>query len=331
MSQVSDNPFKFSDTNKRYYTYDYYLRHTYGEKCAKITLDCGFTCPNIDGRCGYGGCIYCRSGSASPTGRALRGKTDTSPCKIEQIHSQYLDGIAMIKKKWNVKKFIPYLQSYTNTYTSYEKLRELLYRISLFEDAAEICIATRADCLEDEKIKILDTLSSKIPVSVELGLQSSNDETAKKINRCHTYAQFEDGFRRLRLGAPSVKIGIHIIDGLPGETLEDMENTAKSVASLHPDNVKIHLLYVTEGTALAAMYKAGEYTPISREEYIQTVCSQLELLPPDTVIERLTGDAEASLLLAPLWSVKKVSVINDIDKELFRRGSYQGKRYENSL
>lgn len=328
MSQVSDNPFKFSDTNKRYYTYDYYLRHTYGEKCAKITLDCGFTCPNIDGARGFGGCIYCHSGSAAPTGRVLRGKTDTSPYEIEKIHRQYVDGIAMIRKKWDVKKFIPYLQAYTNTYTSAEKLRHLLDAVSLFENAAEICIATRADCLEGEKIKIIDTLSKKIPVSVELGLQSSNDKTAKKINRCHTYAEFEDGFGRLRLGAPEVKIGIHIIDGLPGETLEDMENTAKSVALLHPDSVKIHLLYVTEGTALARMYESGEYTPMAREDYIQAVCNQLELLPPDTVIERLTGDAEATHLIAPLWSVKKVSVINDIDKELFTRGSYQGKRYE---
>ncbi len=327
MSQVSDNPFKFSDTNKRYYTYDYYLRHTYGEKCAKITLDCGFTCPNIDGRRGYGGCIYCLSGSAAPTGRIFKAKADTSPYEIEKIHKQYLDGIEMIQKKWDVKKFIPYMQAYTNTYTSPENLSNLLDGISLFENAVEICIATRADCLEDEKIEIIDTLSKKIPVSVELGLQTSNDETAKKINRCHTYAEFEDGFKRLRLGAPEVKIGIHIIDGLPGETLKDMESTARSVALLHPDSIKIHLLYVTGGTVLARMYENGEYTPMAREDYIQAVCNQLELLPPDTVIERLTGDAEASCLLAPLWSVKKVSVINDIDKELFKRNSYQGKRY----
>ena len=168
-------------------------------------------------------------------------------------------------------------------------------------------------------------MSRKIPVTVELGLQTSKDETAAFINRGHDFATFKDGYNRLRQGAPGVKIGIHIINGLPTENTEDMKNTLTCVADLHPDLVKIHLLHVLKGTPLGEMYENGQYTPMEREEYINLVCDQLELLPGDIVVERVTGDGISSQLLAPMWSQKKVTVINDIDKELFRRGSYQGK------
>lgn len=316
MSQVAENPFKYSDTNKRYYTYDFYLKRTYGEKVAKIPLDCGFTCPNIDGKVGTGGCIYCTSGSRAPTVEA------------KDIHAQYLSSVQKAKSKWRVDKFIPYMQSYTNTYTDEKTLEKLLTEISSYENAVEICVATRADCLENEKIKIIDTVSKKIPITLELGLQSASDKTAKAINRCHTYAAFTDAFERLRKNAPEVKIGIHIIDGLPGENFEDMMNTAHSVADLHPDFVKIHLLYVARNTVLEKMYLSGEYTPMARADYVNTVCSQLEVLPPDTVVERLTGDGVQSKLVSPMWSTKKVCVINDIDKELFRRKTYQGINYK---
>jgi len=317
VSQAENNPFKYSDTNKRYHTYDYYLKHRFGEKCAKITLDCGFTCPNIDGKCGVGGCIYCSGGSGARLADNLL-----------PIEEQYRQGVNKIRKKWNVKKLIPYLQAYTNTYTSPEILGKILGKVSQFEGAVMIDIATRADCLGDDIIEVLDRVSSKIPVTVELGLQSSNDETARLINRGHDFDTFKDGFYRLRKGAPNVKIGIHIINGLPGETNENMKNTATRVADLHPDLIKIHLLHVLDGTVLGQMYKKGEYTPMEREEYILTVCDQIELLPPDIIIERVTGDGLAEELLAPEWSKKKVTVINDIDKELFRRGSYQGIRRE---
>ena len=317
MSQAENNPFKYSDTNKRYHTYDYYLKHRFGEKCAKITLDCGFTCPNIDGKCGVGGCIYCSGGSGARLADNLL-----------PIEEQYRQGVNKIRKKWNVKKLIPYLQAYTNPYTSPEILGKILGKVSQFEGAVMIDIATRADCLGDDIIEVLDRVSSKILVTVELGLQSSNDETARLINRGHNFDTFKDGFYRLRKGAPNVKIGIHIINGLPGETTENMKNTAIRVADLHPDLIKIHLLHVLDGTVLGQMYKKGEYTPMEREEYILTVCDQIELLPPDIIIERVTGDGLAEELLAPEWSKKKVTVINDIDKELFRRGSYQGIRRE---
>ncbi|MBO5313162.1 MAG: TIGR01212 family radical SAM protein [Clostridia bacterium] len=317
MSQVDKNPFEFSDTNKRYFTYDYYLKRTFGGKCGKITLDAGFTCPNIDGTCGVGGCIYCSGGSGARLADS-----------ILPIEEQYRIGAEKIRNKWQVKGLIPYLQAYTNTHTSPRKLEELLNRARGLEDAVMIAVATRADCLDEGIVDVLDRVSREIPLTVELGLQTSSDITAERINRCHTYREFEAGFYRLRHGAPNVKIGIHIINGLPGENEEMMKNTALCVADLHPDLVKIHLLHILDGTPLAGMYRAGEYTPMEREDYIRTVCDQLELLPPDTVVERVTGDGLASELLAPMWSKKKVTVINDIDKELVRRNSYQGIYYK---
>ena len=227
-------------------------------------------------------------------------------------------------QKWQTNKLIPYLQAYTNTHTSPDILEKILDDVSKFEGAVMIDIATRADCLEDEKIAVLDKISKKIPLTVELGLQTSNDKTAEFINRGHSFEVFKDAFYRLRKGAPNVKIGIHIINGLPGENASDMKNTATCVANLHPDLVKIHLLYVAKGTPLAAMLERGEYTPIDRTDYVNIVCDQIEILPPDIVLERVTGDGIGSELLAPLWSKKKVTVINDIDKELFRRNTYQG-------
>ena len=316
MSQISENPFKYSDTNKRYHTYDYYLRHTFGKKCAKITLDAGMTCPNIDGNRGVGGCIYCSGGSRS------QGCDGLLPLK-----EQYENQIKQVKCKWDVDSFIPYLQAYTNSYTSTDNFKKITQEIASFEGAVMIDIATRADCLENEKIEILNTLSAKIPVTVELGLQSSDDKTAELINRCHTYAEFTDCFARIRKYAPRVKIAVHIIDGLPGESREMMMKTAWDVATLKPDIVKIHLLHVIEGTALGGMYKMGEYIPLEKDEYVSIVCDQLELFAPETVIERVTGDGARDSLLAPLWSLKKVAVINDIDKEMYRRNSYQGIKY----
>ncbi len=319
MSQAENNPFKHSDTNKRYHTYDYYLRKKFGGKCAKIPLDSGFTCPNIDGTCGTGGCIYCSGGSGARLASGLL-----------PLSEQYRIGIEKMQGKWDTKRFIPYLQAYTNTHTSPDVLERILGEVWHFEGAVMIDIATRADCLGEDIVAVIDRVSRKIPVTVELGLQTAKDETARLINRGHDFDTFVSGFNRLRRGAPNTKIGVHIINGLPGENAQDMKNTAQSVANLHPDLVKIHLLHVLSGTALGDMYLRGEYSPMEREEYIQVVCDQLELLPPDTVVERVTGDGIATELLAPDWSQKKVTVINDIDKELYRRNSYQGRLWSES-
>jgi radical SAM protein (TIGR01212 family) len=241
------------------------------------------------------------------------------------LEEQYRIGVEKMRGKWDVNRLIPYLQAYTNTHTSPEILGKILEEVSKFEGAVMLDIATRADCLENEKIEIINRYSKLIPITVELGLQTANDKTAQLINRGHDFSTFLDGFKRLRLGAPNVKIGIHIINGLPGEGAEDMKNTAICVANLHPDLVKIHLLHILKNTPLAKMYEVGKYFPIEREEYINIVCDQLEMLPEDIVIERVTGDGLENELIAPLWSQKKVTIINDIDKELVRRDSYQGK------
>lgn len=315
MSQASENPFEYSDTNKRYHTYDYYLRKRFGEKCAKIPLDCGFTCPNIDGRCGTGGCIYCSGGSGARLASGLL-----------PLEEQYRIGTQKMSSKWNVKKRIPYLQAYTNTYTSPDILEKILRDVARFEGAVMVDIATRADCLGQDIIEVLDRVSRVIPLTVELGLQTCSDKTSTLINRGHDLDTFVKGYNALRQGAPDIKIGIHIINGLPGEGRQEMINTAQCVADLHPDLVKIHLLHVISGTPLAKMYDSGEYLPMDRAEYIETVCDQIERLPADIVVERVTGDGIDTELLAPLWSRKKVTVINDIDKTLYERQSYQGIR-----
>lgn len=317
MTQVQSNPFSYSDTNKRYYTYDYYLRHTFGEKCAKLPLDAGFTCPNIDGKCGVGGCIYCSG----------RGSGDFAPTPTLSIKEQIEQQKLFYARKWDVSRCIAYFQAHTNTYAPLEVLR------SKFEEALEqegivgLNIATRADCLEPEIIRYLAELAERTTLTVELGLQSSNDKTAALINRGHDFATFLSGYHALRRASDKIGICVHIILGLPGENRETMLQTVRDVASLHPQQVKIHLLHILRGTSLEAMYNAGLYTPLERDAYISLVAEALELLPPECVIARLTGDGATDDLVAPLWSKKKTTVINDIDKLLYAKSSYQGKRF----
>lgn len=311
-TQREENPYPHSDTNKRYQTFDYYMKRRFGKKCAKIPLDAGFTCPNIDGTRGLGGCIYCLGGS--------------SAAGVGTLEEQYLAGMASLSGKWTDFHPIPYLQAHTNTYDDPAKLRQLYRRAAKLPGAVMLAVATRADCLSDNVIGVLCEISREIPVLVELGLQTSDDRTAELINRCHTSAEFVDGYKRLRNAGGDIAVCIHIINGLPGEGSTEMLETAQFTAELLPDMVKIHLLHVLRGTPLFKMYESGEYIPMNREEYIRTVVDQIEIIPTDTVIARLTGDGIASELAAPEWSRKKVTVINDIDKELYRRGSFQGMR-----
>lgn len=318
VTQRNTNPFKNSDTNKRYYTYDYYLRKTFGGKCAKIVLDAGFTCPNIDGRCGYGGCIYCSG----------RGSGDFAPPPSLSLTEQYNETRKKLGAKWKTDKFIPYFQAHTNTYAPLDVLKEKYEEAIGLDGAVALNIATRADCLPGDVVAYLSELAVRIPLTVELGLQTSFDSTARLINRGHTYDEFERGYYSLRQANKSINICIHLIFGLPGEDKTMVLETVKRVAELHPDIVKIHLLHVIRGTRLAEMYEAGEYTTLEKSEYVALVCDALELLPPDIVIERLTGDGLGDNLLAPEWSRKKVSVINDIDKLLYERNTFQGAKFK---
>ena len=316
-TQVTKNPYKNSDTNKRYYTYDYYLRRTFGSKCMKIPIDAGFTCPNIDGKCAVGGCIYCSPRGSGDFAAAANIPTDE---QFEIIKSQ-------LSSKWKTDKYIPYFQAHTNTYAPTELIRSKIEPVMKKEGVVGLNIATRADCLEDSTIEYLSELAERTTLTVELGLQSSNDETADLINRGHSFADFLDGYRRLRLASDRINICVHIIFGLPGESRETMLETVRAVAALKPEQVKIHLLHVIRGTRLAQMYERGEYSPLTMEEYVSLTAEALTLMPPDTVIGRLTGDGMQSELLAPEWSRKKTVVINNIDKLMFANDWVQGQNH----
>jgi len=316
MKQADTNPFLYSDSNKRYHTYEYYLRNRFGGKCAKLPLDAGFTCPNLDGTCAFGGCIYCSS----------RGSGDFAPEAGLSITEQIAVQKELFAKKWDVSRCIAYFQAHTNTHAPLDVLKEKFEEALSCEGIVGLNIATRADCLPDDVVEYLRELAERTVLTVELGLQSSNDSTAKQINRGHDFEAFCKGFAKLRQASRRIGISVHLIFGLPGEGKREMLQTVRDVAALHPDQVKIHLLHVLRNTRLAQLYEDHLYVPMEREDYIETVADALELLPPDIVIGRLTGDGARDELLAPLWSLKKTTVINDIDKLMYQRNTYQGYR-----
>lgn len=308
------NPFPYSDSNKRYHSYDFAMRAKYGGKCAKAILDAGFSCPNIDGTCGRGGCIYCSgAGSGDFTFPNL-------PLR-EQFEAQK----RIMSAKWEVAAWIPYLQAHTNTYAPVPELRRVYEEILSWRETRGLSIATRADCLGDDVLELLCEISRKTDLTVELGLQSTSDETARLIRRGHDTAAFLDGYHRLRRFVPACRIGIHIINGLPGEDALQMLQTAKDIAALSPNEVKIHLLHVMRGTPLLAFLENGSYRPLERDEYVEITVKQLEILPKEVVIGRLTGDSPADLLAAPLWSLKKLDVLNQIDIRMKQENTWQGR------
>ncbi len=305
------NPFPFSDDNKRYHTLSYHNRHTYGKRIFKAVIDAGFTCPNIDGTRGLGGCIFCDGGSGYFTASNRLS-----------VREQYLLEEKRIREKYPTAGIIAYFQAHSNTYCTPERLKAVLLE-AVGCGAEGISIATRADCIDEEKAELIASLP--VPVTVELGLQTVSDETAARINRCHSFAEFLEGYRLLK--NKKIRVCVHIIDGLPGENRENMLETAKVLGKLRPDGVKIHLLHVIRGTRLCGMYESGEYMPLEKAEYIDTVIGQLELLPPETVIERITGDGDKKKLAAPLWSADKISVLGGIDKRMAELGTYQGRLF----
>ncbi|MBQ2719266.1 MAG: TIGR01212 family radical SAM protein [Clostridia bacterium] len=312
--------FPYSDTNKRYHTYDYYLRRRYGGKCVKISLDGGFTCPNRDGRCGYGGCIFC----------SLHGSGDFTYAS-HGIREQYEHQKELLSKKWRADFYIPYLQAHTNTYAPVEVLSRVYREAMALPGAVALHIATRADCLGDDVLALLRAVSEEIDLTVELGLQSAHDVTAERIHRGHTFLDFCRGYERLRRHVPKARAAVHLINGLPGEDHAMMLESTRAVANLRFDEVKLHLLHVLRGTAMADLYERGDYIPMTKEDYVATVADEIELLPPATVIARVTGDGDKRTLLAPLWSTDKRSVLNAIDAEMARRGSFQGEKWKNNV
>lgn len=272
------SPFKYSDDNKRYQTYNYYLRHRFGKKVFKVSLNADLGCPNRDGTKGTGGCIFC---SAKMSG-------DFAGNPEEDILDQYTEIREKMSKKWDDALCIPYFQAGSNTYGDVETLRKMYTAALSLDNAVGLSIATRADCITEEIADLLQEFSGKTYLTVELGLQTIFDKTALLCNRCHTYADFLKGFEMLK--KRGINICVHIINGLPGESEDMMLETAKTVGELGIHSIKIHLLHILKGTQLAKMYEQGQVKAMERDRYVNVVCNQLEVLPEDVIIQRVTGD-----------------------------------------
>ena len=308
--------FKYSDSNKRYHTLDYFYKHKFGGKVAKISLNAGFTCPNKDGTKGVGGCIYCsKLGSGDYAGKPNKTLTE-----------QFFDIKNIIDKKWPNTKYIGYFQANTNTYSPVSILKEKYEEILKIPGVVGLNIATRADSITDECLNYLKELNKKTYLTIELGLQTIHEKTNKLINRGETLEEFSTMVKKLR--EKELNIIIHIINGLPYETKEDMLETTKYVNSLDIQGIKIHMLHVIKDTKLAEIYQKEHFHILTKEEYVDIVCDELELLRPEIVINRITGDPNPNDLIEPQWLIKKFGVLNEIDKEMVRRNSYQGIKTE---
>ena len=304
--------FKYSLDNKRYYTLNYYNKMKYNSKVFKISLNAGFTCPNIDGTKGHGGCIYCLNGSKSIDNLDLL--------------KQFITQKNIEEKKWPNAKYIGYFQANTNTYAPLDVLKEKYELILKQDNVIGLNIATRPDSITKEVYDYLEDLSKRTNLVIELGLQTINDKTAKLINRCSTLKEFEDCLNELN--KRNIDVVVHIINGLPYETKEDMINTAKYLSNKKILGIKIHMLHILKNTKLNELYQKEKFHVLTKEEYIDIVCDQLEYLREDIVINRITGDPIKEDLVEPTWLIKKFGVLNEIDKELVRRDSYQGIKYK---
>lgn len=307
-----NNTFKYSGDNKRYHTWNYHLRRKFGCKVFKVPLNGGFTCPNRDGTRGTGGCTYC----------SALGSGDFAGDASEDIHTQFTAVKERMHKKWPSAKYIAYFQANTNTYAPVCVLKNKFEAALSEENTVGLNIATRPDCLPGDVLDYLSELNKRTYLIVELGLQTIWDKTGERINRCHTYAEFLDGYFKLK--ERGINVCVHLINGLPGETKEMMLESAAAVSKLMPHCVKLHLLHVLKGTRLAEEYARGEFKLLTLEEYVDITVSQLELFKEETVIQRLTGDGAADALIGPVWSLKKFVVLNEIDKEMIKRDTYQG-------
>lgn len=311
-----NNNFKYSFNEKRYHTFNYYLKTKYNCKVSKVILDAGFTCPNRDGSKGYGGCIFCSE----------KGSGDSNIALQESLIKQYEENKKVMDNKWPNGLYIPYFQSFSNTYGPLEKIKNMLEPFIHMDEVCEISIATRCDCLENDVIEYLNLLTDIKPIWLELGLQTSNDKTGEYLNRGYNFSDFKDALDRL--SKTNIKVCIHVLNGLPHETIDDMLNTVKDIKDLKFDAIKIHMLHVLKNTVLGKQYINEPFNIISREEYIELVVKQLELLRPEVVVERLTGDPIKQDLLAPDWVLNKTTILNDIDKLMRKLDTYQGSEYE---
>lgn len=289
--------FKFSDQ----------LKQRFGEKVYKITIDAGFSCPNRDGTVSSGGCIFCDDS----------GSFSQSHSNALSIEEQIAAGVQSLGAKFKAKKFMAYFQAYSNTYKPVNELKEIYDRALSHPDIVGISIGTRPDCIDEEKAELISRYAEKYYTWVELGLQSAKNETLDFINRGHDLECFEKTYNLLK--SKGINVCAHIILGLPNETREDMINTAKYLAKLNIDGVKIHCLCVLKGTELARLYDEGKIKLLSEDDYVNLACDFLECLPKDTSIHRIAGNGLSSIHIEPQWLNHKFKTLNAIDKELERR------------
>jgi uncharacterized protein len=304
----------------RYRDYNTYLKELFGERVQKIPLDAGFNCPNRDGTISTKGCIYCDS-KGSGTGALINRGLN--------LEMQIGEGMRFAVEKYKAKKFIAYFQSFTNTYGPVSHLKEIYETTLNHSGIVGLSIGTRPDCVNNEVLDLLASYNEDYLVWIEYGLQSSHDITLSKINRGHDVGCFKNAVAMTKIR--NLKICAHVILGLPGETHEMMMDTARFIASLPVDGIKIHSLYVSKGTAMADLYQTGDYRCMERDEYVETLIDFLELLPPEMIIQRLTGDPNPSELIAPLWTLEKSKNINLIKKSMEARDTWQGKNYVKSI
>lgn len=306
------NPFIYSDDNKRYHTWNYYLKHRFNTKIFKVALNAAFSCPNRDGKCGVGGCTFCSS----------LGSGDTAGDIHDDLMLQFDKGVKLMQRKWPHGEAMAYFQAYTNTYAPLKKLQQTFDPFVKREDVRAIAIATRADCLEDEVIDYLQTLTKEKEIWIELGLQTIHNQTAAAINRGHTYELFLETIQRL--AKTDLKICVHLMNSLPNETSEMMIESARAIGQLPIHAVKIHMLHLLKNTQMGNEYLNTPFRLLNRDEYIETVVNQLMVIPKEIIIQRLTGDGIIEDLIAPMWTIRKVTILNDIDKEMVRRNVWQG-------
>ena len=304
---------KYITSQHRYYTLDFYLKERFGEKVAKVALNGNFSCPNRDGKISNKGCIFCSE----------KGSGDFAGDPKEDLLTQFNKIKEMTKGKWKNPKYIAYFQANTNTYGSMEKLHKLYDEaITLTNDVVCLSIATRPDCINEEICSYLGKLNKINPVWVELGLQTIHQETADYINRGYTLDVFENAVNLLR--KQNIEVIIHVINGLPNETNQMMLDTIKYLNSLDIQGIKIHSLFVLKNTILGYLYEKEPFKIMTLEEYSSLVCEELAILRKDIVVHRIMGDAPRDLLIEPKWSIKKLVVMNEIDKLMKEKNYFQG-------
>jgi len=306
------NPTETRLSGKRYYTFNDYLFKKFGKKVYKITLDAGFSCPNRDGTISFGGCIFCDDSGSFSMAHSSR----------LSIKEQVQTAILNLPKRFKAEAFLAYFQAFSNTYAPVETLKKVYDEAFSDERVVGISIGTRPDCVDEEK---LDLISSYKNPWLELGLQSAHDKTLRLINRGHDYKTFEKAY--IMAKEKGIKVCVHVILGLPGETSKDMLSTARILSKLNVDGIKLHALTVLENTPLARLHAKNPVKLLSEDEYCNLVSDIIEILPPETTVHRVGGSGLSTSLIAPLWARNKFETMNKIDRILWERDTHQGAKY----